>query len=99
MSTSQIAVRLEPAPDQTLKARGHGAAVLLASVFLLPFANGRNTVAFAAWLAPVFLLRFLRSGGWWRLPAVYGVLTAAWAFQFRGMVPAPQPVLAVIWLG
>lgn len=29
---------------------------------LLLFANGRNNVAIAAWLAPVFLLRFLRGG-------------------------------------
>lgn len=71
---------------------------LAVSAFLLLFANGHNTVAIAAWFAPVFLLRFLRSGGLWRLLAAYLVVTATWAFQFRGMVPAPQPILAIIWL-
>ncbi len=75
-------------------------AILLAlSAFLLLFANGHNSVAAAAWLAPLFLLRFVRGGRLWRLLVAYGVATAAWAFQFRGMVPAPQPILAVIWLG
>ena len=68
----------------------------VAALFLL-FANGRNTVAAAAWLAPVFLLRFMRVGSPWRVLAAYFVMTAAWAFQFRGMVPAPQPFLAIIW--
>jgi apolipoprotein N-acyltransferase len=54
-------------------------------------------VAIAAWLAPVFMLRFLRGGSAWRLLAAYFVTTATWAFQFRGMVPAPQPFLALIW--
>jgi apolipoprotein N-acyltransferase len=74
-------------------------AVLLAlSAFFLLFANGHNSVAVAAWLAPLFLLRFLRGGRLWRLLPAYGVLTATWVFQFRGMVPAPQPILAIIWL-
>jgi apolipoprotein N-acyltransferase len=67
------------------------------AAFFLLFANGRNTVAAAAWLAPVFLLRFVRAGRLWRVLAAYFVMTAAWAFQFRGMVPAPQPFLATIW--
>src|SRR5512135_2200694 len=75
------------------------AIVLLSvSAVLLLFANGHNTVAIAAWFAPLFLLRFVRSGSSWRLLAAYGVVTATWIFQFRGMVPAPQPILAIIWL-
>jgi apolipoprotein N-acyltransferase len=70
---------------------------LSVSALLLLFANGRNNVAIAAWLAPVFLLRFLRGGGMWRLPAAYIVAVAAWAFQFRGMVPLSQPFLALVW--
>lgn len=67
------------------------------SAAALLFANGRNDVAIVAWLAPVFVLRFLRGGSAWRLAAAYFVMTAAWAFQFRGMVPAPQPLLAIAW--
>lgn len=71
---------------------------LLAALPLLLVANGRDNVPLAAWLAPVFLLRFLRGGSGWRLPAAAGLLVAAWGFQFRGMVPAPQPVLSAIWV-
>jgi apolipoprotein N-acyltransferase len=74
-------------------------ALLAAAAALLPFANGRNTIALAAWLAPVFLLRFARGGRGWRLWIMWGLLAAAWAVQFRGMVPAPQPALTLIWLG
>jgi apolipoprotein N-acyltransferase len=57
---------------------------------LLLFANGANTVSLAAWLGPVVMLRFMRGlrlrvG----LPVVYLLLTAEFAFQFRGMVPIP----------
>jgi hypothetical protein len=40
-----------------------GAAILYLpmAVVLLLFSNGRNTVALAAWLAPLFLLRFVRT--------------------------------------
>jgi apolipoprotein N-acyltransferase len=65
---------------------------------LFLFANGRNTIEAAAWLAPVFMLKFLRGGGIWRTLAAYGVMAAGWAFQFRGMVPMPQPALALVWL-
>lgn len=62
--------------------------VLAAALLLL--ANGADTIALAAWLAPVFLLRFVRQQ---RLPVglpiAYLVLTATFAFQFRGMVPIP----------
>jgi apolipoprotein N-acyltransferase len=64
-------------------------ALLLAAA-LLPVANGVNSVPLAAWLAPVFLLRFVRTSprraG---LPITYALLMAAFAFQFRGMVPIP----------
>jgi len=63
---------------------------LLVGVALLPFANGANTIWIAAWLAPVFLLRFAR--GTRRkvgLPVAYVVLVTAFAIQFRGMIPIP----------
>jgi len=53
-------------------------------------ANGKDTVALAAWLAPVFLLRFSRTmKAWTGFPVLYLVLPAVFAFQFRGMVPIP----------
>jgi apolipoprotein N-acyltransferase len=64
--------------------------VLLVAACLLPFANGANTISLAAWLAPVFLLRFIRKQRpALALPIAYIVLTAAFAFQFRSMVPIP----------
>ena len=57
---------------------------------LLLFSNGVNNVAVAAWLAPVFLLRFVRGQSLKvGLPTAYILLAGAFAFQFRGMVPVP----------
>jgi apolipoprotein N-acyltransferase len=55
---------------------------------LLLFSYGANNVALAAWLAPIFLLRFVRVHRWriW-VPVLYVVGVAATAFQLRGMVP------------
>ena len=68
---------------------------------LLLFAMGRNTIAAAAWLAPVFLIRYTRQVG--KKPAlalVWLVLAGAFLFQFRGMVPMPLPgVLATAAAG
>ena len=64
--------------------------VLALAAALLLLANGRNTIPAAAWLAPLFLLRFVRSQGKWRgLLIGWLVLSATWTFQFRGMVPLP----------
>lgn len=63
---------------------------LAVAAVLLLFSNGADNVPLAAWLAPVFVLRFLRKQrvliG---LPVVYILLIAAFTFQFRGMVPIP----------
>ena len=63
---------------------------LLAAIPFLACANGLNSVPLAAWLAPAFLLRFVRMQrpaiG---LPVAYVLLTAAMGFQFRGMIPIP----------
>src|ERR1700687_1152809 len=57
---------------------------------LLPFANGANNISLAAWLAPVFLLRFVRrESRKVGLLVAYVLQVAAFAFQFRGMVPIP----------
>ena len=57
---------------------------------LLFFSYGANNIALAAWLAPVFLLRFVRKARWrvW-MPVLYVIQVAAVAFQLRGMVPLP----------
>jgi apolipoprotein N-acyltransferase len=57
---------------------------------LLLFANGANNISLAAWLAPLFLLRFVRARGVWTgLVTAYLLLMATFMFQFRGMVPIP----------
>jgi hypothetical protein len=64
---------------------------------LLLFANGRNSIAVVAWLAAIFLLRFVRSySPRVGLPIAWLVLTAAFLFQFRGMVPVPPAIYLVI---
>jgi apolipoprotein N-acyltransferase len=63
---------------------------LVVAAVLLLFSNGANTIPLAAWLSPVFLLRFIRGQrlkvG---LPIAYVLLVAAFAWQFRGMVLIP----------
>jgi apolipoprotein N-acyltransferase len=76
--------------DRSALARSRGWLWFAIAAALLAFSNGANTVPLAAWLAPVFLLRFVRGQvlkvG---LPAAYLLLGAGFAFQFRGMVPIP----------
>jgi apolipoprotein N-acyltransferase len=63
---------------------------LVIAAVLLMFAGGRDNVPLAAWLAPVFLLRFVRGRSLKiGLPTAYVALTATSAFQLRGMVPIP----------
>jgi len=74
---------------------------LAAAAVLLLFANGANTISLAAWLAPLFLLRFVRTQNYViGLPVAYFLLTAEFAFQFRGMVPIPGTayyVFLMVW--
>jgi apolipoprotein N-acyltransferase len=74
---------------------------LAIAVALLLFANGANNIPLAAWLAPVFLLRFVRSQSYKvGLPVAYLLLTTEFAFQFRGMVPIPgigYYIFLVVW--
>jgi apolipoprotein N-acyltransferase len=61
----------------------------IAAVLLL-FSNGANTIALAAWLSPVLMLRFVRRQlSYVGLPIAYILFVATFAFQFRGMVPIP----------
>jgi apolipoprotein N-acyltransferase len=63
---------------------------LIPAAVLLLFANGASNIPLAAWLAPLFLLRFVRTQkAWIGLPIAYLAMATAFAFQFRGMVPIP----------
>lgn len=85
--------RVEESPcraGRPVLAGSRGWLWLAVAAVLLLFANGANTIPIAAWLAPVFMLRFVR--GQSRkvgLPVAYLLLIAEFAFQFRGMVPIP----------
>jgi apolipoprotein N-acyltransferase len=72
---------------------------LIVAILLLPFANGANDIALAAWLAPLFLLRFTRAH---RIivgvPVVLVLQVAALVFQYRGMVPLPTAVYVVVMI-
>jgi apolipoprotein N-acyltransferase len=63
---------------------------------LLAVSYGADTVPLAAWLAPIFLLRFVRVQKFriWA-PVVYATAVGATAFQLRGMVPLPSSYYAV----
>ncbi len=98
MNASQPATAALKEPQKGTAFLGTSYLWLLVAAVLLLFANGRSHVAIAAWLAPIFLLRYLRGGNLRRLLSAYLIVAVTWAFQFRGMVPAPQPLLAIIWL-
>jgi apolipoprotein N-acyltransferase len=88
--------RHEPAAGTPGSLRG-SVAVFLAAAALLPFANGGHSIAVAAFLAPLLLLRFTRT----QRPIV-GLLTTlvaqsiAFAIQLRGMIPVPGVIHTVI---
>ncbi len=63
---------------------------LVAATVVMLFANGRYTVAPAAWIAPALLVRYLRQSRTLASAALgYFILIFVWAFQFRGMAPVP----------
>lgn len=75
-------------------------SLLAAASLCLLFANGRDTVALCAWLAPLLLLRFARWGpARMRLPAAYLTLSLTFAFQFRGMIPFPGAAFYIFSFG
>ena len=63
---------------------------LLCAAGLLLFADGRNTIALAAWLAPALVLRFVRAQPARRgLAIAYLVLMVTRGVAMRGMIPIP----------
>jgi len=68
----------------------HSWLSLLCAAALLLFADGRNTIALAAWLAPALLLRFVRTQPARRgLAIAYVVLILTRGVAMRGMTPIP----------
>jgi len=92
---------LPPQVDRRAFAESCSWPWLAIAAALLLFSNGANTVPLAAWLAPVFMLRFVRTQSpKVGLPVAYVVLVGAFAFQFRGMVPIPgiaYDIFLVAW--
>ncbi|HUI84645.1 MAG TPA: nitrilase-related carbon-nitrogen hydrolase [Candidatus Binatia bacterium] len=90
-----------PVANQLVTAKPGSWIWLTIAAVLLLFANGVNTIPVAAWVAPVFLLRFVRKPSLRiGLPVAYLLVMAAFAFQFRGMVPIPgiaYYVFLVVW--
>lgn len=70
--------------------------LIIATLFLF-FANGLHTVFIATWLAPIFLIRFLRLQ-----PVLHGVIIALLVnvivtiVTWRGMIPVPGPLYIII---
>jgi apolipoprotein N-acyltransferase len=63
---------------------------LLCGTGLLLFADGRNTIALAAWLVPALLLRFVRTQPAMRgLAVVYVTMMVMRGVAMRGMIPIP----------
>jgi apolipoprotein N-acyltransferase len=90
MATDKRVEPIAPVGASHGRRLGHALPWLALAALLLLFANGRNTISVAAWLAPLYLLRWVRSQGAWRgLTLGWLVLSATWAFQFRGMAPVP----------
>jgi apolipoprotein N-acyltransferase len=92
-------LRLEAKQSVSMKSRSWYWFAIAATLLL--FSNGVNTVAVAAWLAPTFMLRFVRmQSPRVGLPVCYVALVGSFAFQFRGMVPIPGVgyyIFLVLW--
>jgi apolipoprotein N-acyltransferase len=68
----------------------NGLVSLGLAALLLPFSNGVTPLPLAAWLAPVFLLRFTRTRrARVGLPIAFALLAGAALIEFRGMMPGP----------
>lgn len=87
--------------DRAALAESRSWVWLATAAALLAFSNGANNVPLAAWLAPVFMLRFVRGQSLKvGLPVAYILLVATFALQFRGMVPIPgigYYIFLVVW--
>ena len=78
-------------------AHRHSYVWLGIAIAFLPFATGRWIIPIAAWLGPMFMLRFIRS----QMPVKglligYAVMVAVFSFAWNGMVPVPTPIFYAI---
>lgn len=72
---------------------------LVAAALFLAFSSGRWVVPLAAWLSPIFLLRFVRGGHALPRPAAAGAaIYLVGCLTWRGMVPVPAPGYFAIML-
>lgn len=79
-----------PRPSEPASGRTRPWAPLAAAILLLLVANGRICIPIAAWLGPLFLVRFLRTQRAARgLLIGFVALAGVAAFQYRGMIPVP----------
>ena len=93
----EAAAEKSQAPFTIGAARTKSWIPLIVALALLPFANGANAIALAAWLAPLFLLRFTRAQRIFvGVPVVLAAQIATLAIQYRGMVPFPTPVYIAV---
>jgi len=92
---------LPRSPNQISPRESRSWVWLTIAAVLLLFSNGADNIPIAAWLAPVFMLRFVRSQSLKvGLLVTYILLIAAFSFQFRGMVPIPGVayyIFLLIW--
>ena len=71
----------------------------ITAALLLLVSSGRWTIALAAWLSPIFLLRYVRRGpARTRLPIAAATLYAVGCITWWGMVPVPAPAYFAIML-
>jgi apolipoprotein N-acyltransferase len=64
---------------------------LLGGAALLPFTQFQTVLPLAVWLAPIFLLRFMRTQrAWIALPVLTLVHYVASVIALRGILPAPE---------
>lgn len=89
IATSPKAPQRENSGESRLAVRAN-LGWLVAACALLLVADGRNTIALAAWLAPACLLRFVRKErAFSGLAIAYVALAITRGIAFRGMVPIP----------
>jgi len=94
-------VRELPRPAEPALVTSHSWVWLAIAAALLLVSYGAYNIPLAAWLAPVFMLRFVRRQSFKvGLPVAYVVLIVTFAFQLRGMVPIPGAgyyIFLVVW--
>jgi apolipoprotein N-acyltransferase len=88
ISAATVDDQVQAHPRAWVTSAGTSWLALVLACAALPFAYGVDNVPCAAWLAPLFLLRFVRTQRLWiSMPVLLAVEMAAAAFQTRGMFP------------